>query len=241
MTPHERTLRLLGIKANSNGNMERIKKTESRLGVNLPSVFKEWYSLSESDEILRKYSNDDQPIPCEQFKLSMHDGKQLVPFKIENQSVCTWAIDINSGQDPDVLVAVDCDEKLWVYVQSFSNYVYSCVWDYAICMGNSIVVMSNNIKFSAESKAALESMFEPEITTHGWPGDNQFRYSGQGVQILVWDSKDQADWFISSENEIAIIAALRKINDLDGVGATLYGNTGIAVGTIKKFHEMSQK
>ena len=93
-------------------------------------------------EIIARFSNADHPVSIEEMGCSLiESGRECLPdprkctflvFKRENQGVCAWAVLLDASADPPVFL--DFDSRFNSPVKcsdSFSQYLYSCVWDYS--------------------------------------------------------------------------------------------------------------
>ena len=81
------------------------KEAEKRLGFRLPASVRESYSIKDAIDILAKYSNQDPPILLKEFAVTEWNSLRLLPFKYENQGVCTWSVVLDGSDDPPVYVA----------------------------------------------------------------------------------------------------------------------------------------
>src|SRR5262245_21618212 len=90
-----------------------VENVERRLGFRLPASVREWYCDDKAIDILAKYNNQDWPIRLEKFAVIEWNSLRLLPFKYENQGVCTWSISLDGSDDPPVYVDVDTDGKQW--------------------------------------------------------------------------------------------------------------------------------
>src|SRR5688572_16059631 len=107
---HSATFRLLRIEPHvSSAAVSAVESVERRLGFRLPASVREWYSNDGAIDILAKYSNQDQPIPPEKFAVTEWNSRRLLPFKYENQGICTWSISLDGSDDPSVYIDVDSD------------------------------------------------------------------------------------------------------------------------------------
>lgn len=212
-----------------------VEKTEHRLGIRLPASVREWYSIDDAIDILAKYSNDDRPIALQEFALNEWESHRLLPFKIENQGVCVWAISIDASDDPAVYVDVDSNGAQWnMMAPTFSSYIYACVWDYVRVLHQQALVQAQNEPLSSGALEAVREWYDEEPATFSWPGNTQYRFAGDGHAILIWAGDDQADWFIGAREASALENALRRIWDVDHVGRSLYDCDEIGDVVLKK-------
>src|SRR5262249_23315052 len=94
--------------------MRSMRAQEVALGITFPSSFVEWFGLREGADLLRRHSNSDDPVEIEHLGEPVPGGwgkkrdfvrEGLLPFMIENQGVCLWALRLDGGDDPGVVVA----------------------------------------------------------------------------------------------------------------------------------------
>jgi hypothetical protein len=144
--------------------------------------------------------------------------------------VCTWAVNFNGSDDPAVLVDVDTDGTQWnVQSKSFSEYVYSCVWDYKLVLNQPALVQAQNRELTDAALEILSRRLRPELKTRGWPGAlTQFRFRGSQHGILIWSGEGQADWFVGAPDAVSLHSALCDVWHIDGVGESFYECSDIA-------------
>ena len=224
---HSATFRLLRSEPDFSSAAESaVDRAERRLAFRLPPSVREWYCNKDAIDILAKYSNQDPPIPLDKFAVIEWNSLRLLPFKYENQGVCTWSIALDGSDDPPVYVDVDTDGKHWnMQAATFSTYVYSCVWDYALVMDQPALVQAQNELLSEDAVGQLRRHFSEQSPTHGWPGSTQHRFAGKHCAILIWAAEGQADWLVGARDVKSLEEALRIIWDFDGVGRALYDCT----------------
>nr|BFE59268.1 hypothetical protein GCM10020063_037940 [Dactylosporangium thailandense] len=79
----------------------------------MPASVREWYSLAAGQEI------------------------RLLPFMIENQGVCFWAVMLDGSDDPPVMISLDDlepSDEWTMLAATFSDLVYTRIWDHqAMC------------------------------------------------------------------------------------------------------------
>jgi hypothetical protein len=208
----------------------------NELGIALPASFAEWYGMRDGVELLKRNSNCDEPLGVEdlgkRFKwrgLVAEDwlAQGLLIFMFENQSVCVWALQLDGGDDPPVLVARD-PELEWVEcAQSFSTFVACQVWDHAEVLGTAegstrLLVQAQDIPLQSEDLAFLRRTSVEKPATHGWPADNQYRFERGNARVLIWDGKDQADWWIAAPDVEDLALVVEDLWDCGGLRTTLW-------------------
>jgi hypothetical protein len=221
---HSRTFRLLGAQPPiSDAAFSEVERAEQRLGRRLPGSVREWYAFGGALRILAEHSNNDPPIPVDKFAISEWKSLQLLPVRVESQGVCMWSIVLDGSDDPPVYVDVDSNGTDWQLLSpTFSAYVYACVWDYQVVLGQPALVQAQNKSVTEGTIESLCSTFNEEPRTFGWPGSTQYRFAGKAHGILIWSNKNQADWFIGATDEWPLEPVLSAIWTLDDVGTSFY-------------------
>ena len=84
-----------------------LRMLECRLNCSLPYAFRDLLALQNGLALLGHFSNSDVAIPADQLAKPLRRwpgydplADQLLPFMVENQGVCVWAIPLNAGDDP---------------------------------------------------------------------------------------------------------------------------------------------
>jgi hypothetical protein len=221
---HLATFRLLDTEPRASpANFNEVEAAERRLGARLPASVHEWYCNESAIDILATHSNQDWPIPPRDFGVKKWKAWELLPFKYENQRVCTWAILLDGSDDPPVYVDVDSNGSRWnLQAPTFSAHVYACVWDYALVVGQPALVQAQNQPLSSEAVNRLRVRFAEQAPTFGWPGSVQYRFAGSNHAVLIWSAEAQADWFIGAGDASSLDLALRALWTFDRVGRALY-------------------
>lgn len=236
---HAKTFQLLRVEPRINeAAVAQIEAVEARLGFCLPASVREWYIYENAIEILEKHSNADPPIPLHQFAIQEWQSQRLLPFRVENQGVCIWSILLDSSDDPPVYIDLNCDGKSWEpLATAFSEYVYTCVWDYVKVLHQSAGVQAQNAPLSTKSIEVLQQIFTAEPKTFGWPGSVQYRFAGQDGYLLIWSADGQADWWIGASTESSLEKMLTHIWDLDAVGKHLWEFTDAGRAVLAKIRQ----
>lgn len=224
---HGATFGILGFEPKRSAQaMAAVADCEHRLGTALPASVREWYGYEGAIGILAEHSNDDHPIPVDEFAVTEWQSLRLLPIQHENQWVCTWAVSLDGSDDPPVYVDVDSNGAVWhLLVSAFSTYVYTCVWDYRLVLNQRLLVQAQNDPISLTALNRLSANFSPRASTSGWPGSTQHRFMGEDQAILIWASEGQADWFVGAKDEHSLEAALKVVWNLDHVGEALFSTT----------------
>jgi hypothetical protein len=186
---------------------QMLRLVERDLGVRLPASVREWYGYAGAVEILGAQGSNP---PVELAKLGelvewwlpyRAIDEQLLPIVYENQGVCTWAVDLADGDDPQVMVEVDSGSPPhWQRCAAhFSEWVYLWVWDWLV--NNRIVYASNTHPLSTHELDLLHRELHLVGRTYAWPGVINYRFHAPWGDIIIWDWRGQADWFIAPAAE----------------------------------------
>jgi len=243
---HARTLQLLGVSPGiSESAVTELDSVETRIGRRLPASKREWYSLDGACQILREYSNDDRPLQISDLGLPRKDtsgggphdllARNLVVYRYENQAVCVWAVQLDGSDDPPVVVNVDSQFKIWTRcAPTFSGHLHAWMWDYALVLRGDHLIQAQNQPLTTEAIGFLSQHFDVGPETYGWPGDTQYRFFNDDQRILIWAGEDQADWWLSADQEESRLRLVRTVWDCDNVGKSLWSNTGMDDSLLKQ-------
>jgi hypothetical protein len=211
---------------------------EGRLNQVLPSVFRELMALENGPELLGRFSNSDTPIPPNQLAEPLgrwpgYDplGENLLPFMVENQGVCVWAICLDAGEDPPVVVEVDSGTPpRWQRcADRFSGWLKCQVQDHGFWELCWFAVQADPL--STEVLSRLRGRFEEGLQTYAWPGQTNYRFCNARSRLLLWDGNKQCDWWIEPRSVGLATAALDEIEEIAGIGDNLYG--------LRDYHEQT--
>jgi hypothetical protein len=199
-TFHGRTLALIGPHVSA-GDPEAVREGERRLKSPFPPSVREWYANIGGTAILQEFSNDDRSLEPQEFEIREIAGHPLVIFMTENQSVCWWAFALDSSDDPPVYVGYygQSDAPL-LQTRTFSDFVYSRVFDYAHFGDPDRYWMQEGRVPSAGNLTALRQIFSEEITTKEWTGTTAFRFSAPQGHLVIWVGVETATWIVSASS-----------------------------------------
>jgi hypothetical protein len=202
----------------------RLAAVERVLGLKIPPSLRELLASDAWPSFLAEFSNRDRPISLDDlgrrgWKTYDPVEHALLPFMIENQGVCTWAVALNGSDDPEVSVEVDSgDPPTWRHAApTFSLWLECQVLDKQLL---------EQAMFSAQAApiadvdlARLARVFSPGPRTFGWPGRTNHRFAGPLGSMVLWAGDDQCDWWIapsSAEAAAACLDALPPAMDSEG-------------------------
>lgn len=231
---HAKAFALLpSVPAVSAMHTDLLSAREAELGLRWPASIREWYSLEGAVELLRRHSNDDDPVPIERLGAPVAPwygetcrdflSKSLLLIMLENQGVCNWAVQLDGSPDPPVVVAVDtAPDELWLpATQSFSEFVYCQIWDHAHM---SACCAAQEPALALDDLAYLRSRFQQGPTTYGWPGSANYRFTTPWGRILIWYADHHgADWYLSASSDHDLAQLLRAIWQCGTLAKSLYG------------------
>jgi hypothetical protein len=193
--------------------------------------------LSVCGELLKRNSNCDDPLPIERlgdrFEWRWETAPDCVAegrliFMFENQAVSVWAVGL-SGEDPPVFVARDPDLEWRVCAETFSTFVECQVWDHTEIFDPNdpparILLQAQDLPLRGNDLRFLQRAFGARATTHGWPGDNQYRFERGDARILIWDSEGQADWWITATTPEGLASLIGELGNCGGLRTSLWSN-----------------
>jgi len=217
---HREALRRLGVEPVLDPSAVRaLDGRASALGVRLPRSFVTWYGLRDGVSLLGRLSNCDVPIEIEQLGAPLRwrwteavdwVRRGLLPFLIECQAVCLWALRLEAGDDPPVVVARDPDLAWRPCAETFSAFIECQAWDLSEIGsgtepgGPRLLLQAQDRPLQVDDLRLLRRDFEERPTTQGWPGASQHRFQRGEARVLLWNGEDQADWFISAASEAGL-------------------------------------
>jgi hypothetical protein len=235
---HDRSLRLLpAVREISEAAVAKIAEVEARIGRPLPAAVRDWYMRKNACAILETYSNQDPPVALDDLGRpitawrgngNLHDlaAEGLLYIRSENQGVCGWAVRLDDGDDPAVMVNYGdiADPSEWqLQAETFSDYIYCGIWDFGVALSSEWLLQAQNGPLTEGALDSLRLHFRENVRTHGWPGDAQYRFEGDGHRLLIW-SAGGADWFLAADDELSLAEAARKIWRLDDVGKAFWSH-----------------
>jgi hypothetical protein len=236
LTYHADTIALLGTDVDTSHDAAAlIQQIEREFGFTFPASLREWYSLANAHEILHEHSNDDAPVPIEEMLRPRTDtngggphdllSQGLIPIRYENQAVAVWAVRLDGTDDPPVVVDVDTQFRKWrPCATSFSQFLYTCVWDCRMVQFQDAFACTDNVPFDESQLDFLRATFNEGPTTSGWPRDRTYRFC-LGSQALLFWADDVADWFLGADNEQDLESLIRRIGHLESLKDYLYSHT----------------
>jgi len=219
--------------------LRALEAGKAALGIRFPASLVELYGMRDGAGLLRRLMGDDDPIELEHLGEALawrwpepRDcvAEGLLPFLVENQAVCLWALRLDGGDDPPVLVARDPDLDWRPCAATFSEFVACRAWERVELWGGAepgdphILLQAQDGPLVADDLRFLRQWFEVLPATQGWPGENQYRFQRDHARILVWDGESQADWFVSATSEAGLEAVLGELWSCGDLRRSLWSN-----------------
>ncbi len=219
MNFHARTIEFLG-SSPAAGDASGVLDAEALLGIDFPAAVREWYVEIDGRTLLEKHSNQDPARAPLDFALEMIDGRRLVVFQIENQGVCWWAFDPDSGDDPAVYVNLDPwtegdpkPDKVFLYTPTFSDFTFIRAFDFEGFHDPDRTHAEICRPLEEEDLGVLRGRFAEQPRSRGWPGDEQYRFQAENGRITIW-SWDQADWNLTADSAKGLDELIRSVRDI---------------------------
>jgi hypothetical protein len=217
---------------------QRLAKRERELGIVFPESVREWYSLEQAVDLLHRHSNDDNPVPIEKLGEPFPNwygggprdfvAQGLVVFMHENQGVCNWAFRLDGSPDPEVVVEVDtAPNDEWLQCSDkFGTFVYCQIWDHRHALIRedcAIGISAQECNLAEDDLVSLKASFLQRPSTNTWPGNANYRFEAAEGGILIWEGKNQADWFVAAKTPASLRTLLLKIWHCGNLAETAYG------------------
>jgi len=237
---HQEALERLSVQyAADPAALRALNERAAELDIRLPAAFVEWYGMRDGVALLRSNSNCDDPIEIHRLGEQVpwrwpekHDWVRegLLLFMVENQAVCVWAVRLDAGDDPPVVVARDPDLEWRPCAASFSTFIGCQVWDHVEIWaeaepgGRGLLLQAQDVPLRTDDLRFVRDHFEEKPATHGWPGENQYRFQRGDARLLIWDGEDQADWYITDKTEVGLASVTRELWDCGGLRTSLWSN-----------------
>ena len=228
---------------------ERLAQHERDRGIVFPESVREWYSLERAVDLLRQHSNSDHPVALDKLGepssiwYSGGDDKDfpsqgLVVFMCENQGVCNWTFKLDGRPDPEILVQVDMastDKWQWLCcADKFSTFIYCQIWDYRHVLDGGIGVSAQELELVRADPEFLKANFRQRPSTYGWPGKTNYRFEAVNGGILIWEGKEQTDWFVCARTSASLHTILSQIWRCGNLAETLYDLTPESEEVLRK-------
>ncbi len=211
----------LGLRAGPDRSaLAAVARREEELGFPLPAALAEWYALPQLVEHLAAHNPGDF-VPVEDLEEA--DGRLVIAQ--ESVGVCTWAVPLDEGHDPPVLVEVDLTPGFWqLHAASFSAFAATLAWDAELETGR--MLMAHNPPMRPTDLALLRGRFTEAGTTHVWPARTTYRFERGRDRVALWDREDASDWCLCSDTTAGLTALARELWDCGDLAGQLYAPVG---------------
>lgn len=230
---HEAACELLGM-APAVDLQERaaIAERERLLAVKLPAAVIEWYSLRGALEVLAGATGDRALGATELGEPPDGWGggprellrQGLLVIRVEHQGTCHWAVRLDDGADPRVLVEVGSrqDTPIWrLHAASFSDYVFTLAWDRQAFL-LPYCLAAQDVRLDGRDLALLEQEFSQRQRTWAWPGHTNYRFERGDQRVVVWDGDQQADWSLLAGSAEGLAALAGRVWGCGELASSLY-------------------
>ena len=205
-----------------------VRAVESRVGKVLPGSFRHFLSADRATEFLRENSNSDVPIQrskvgCPLDRWDEYDPlrENLLPFMLENQAVCAWAVELK-GDDPQVFVEVDSGSppKWQLAATAFTVWLRCQVEDKLLM--NSAALGAQGPALDDTTIWFLRGIFREGDTTFSWPGKTNHRFVNRLSRLLLWSGEKQCDWWVSLQPGATIESVLGQFDNVVSLHEAFY-------------------
>ncbi len=217
LTYHQTTFNILDKAPQfDEGASRKIKQCEQIFGFSFPPSFREWYSQSQVDKILKEFSNDDSPLTLEEllntytnwhsyshFSLNLA-SQRMLPFLWENQAVFLCVIKLDVSDDPPVLLWDD-DHKWKPINQHFSSFISHWVWNFLYFRQYfNTVLRADESNLSETDIRFLRSNFK-EIAQKS-PNSVVFHFHKDDKHIHIWKENEiVSHWWLRAASKQSLL------------------------------------
>jgi hypothetical protein len=181
---------------------------------NLGERDEDWYAFQEV--IRRQEIETDSPGLLDpgdpEWQGDTLDRNRLV-FMYAHQSVCRWAVPLDRGDDPVVLVQNDGMTGWRKASDRFSSFVYTYIWNHSRILDAACILEAKGDSIALTSLAFLREHVLEAPTTYVWPDyDMDHRYDHYrflsddgGVRILIQDvASERSVWHLAADTLLAL-------------------------------------
>ena len=228
---------------------DALKALEVFLKVKFPAAFVEWFSLENAESLIT--FNCDHVMPVDRFEVQSNPlidndlrwrsivfpddllwrwksaeaygiDEKLLVFIVENQGVCSWALDLNDGADPQILMKWNEPGKRWLQSsEKFSAFVFARVWDTRAWFSD-FSLQAFGKSFSFADLAYLESHYDMLPVNRPFSAYNIcYRFQKDGKQILIPQGYERSDCHIYAPTLPELEALVRDIWHLSDLSESL--------------------
>ncbi len=227
---------------------KEVSALEQRLARKIPRRFREFILCTNSSDFLYENSNHDRSIALSNLGEPIYgwenydpvEEDQLLPFMIENQGVCTWAVGLDGSDDPVVFIEVDSGSppKWQRMAETFTSWLKCQVEDKILL--ESAVVAAQAPPLTDDNLKLLQRNFEAGDETFAWPASRNYRFTNKQCRLLLWAGEDQCDWWISPAPGVDLSSALDELGRFSGLSKELYTLDGEHDKTLKDWISQQQ-
>lgn len=181
----------------------------------MPPSVAEWYSLTKSLDLLRRYSNEDHPVSPEEFARIKHEGKELMVFMYENQGVYWWAFEKCDRDDPPVYLNEDPPLDRWVlHCDSFSDFIYTRLFDFYHWYDERLLKLAHGKPLDNGVLEILHSKYTSGPVTRGGFSHAQYRFFHSDQKITIHNVASYSEWYLSAASQSSLRMLLVEIDGI---------------------------
>lgn len=233
---HQATLHLLDNKPVTSLKANAIlQRLEHERGFVLPASVKEWYTLEHAEDILSRYPAAGTVRSVEQLgnpetywsNGAFHEidllKQGLLLVMDEIQDTWFWAIPLNGEDDPPVVVSEELKPSaIWhPYVETFSAFVYTCVWDSLLINPEDQMFGCKEFLLPTELNF-LRERFDEGPRTYTFPGAVSYRFFSGKQRILIQETGGQASWYFAADSDAALKQLVEQVLQCETLKRDLY-------------------
>lgn len=212
-----------------------LQRLERERGFVLPASVKEWYLLEHVEDILSRYPPAGSVRSAEQLGNPERYWSNGVSHEIdllkqglllvmaEIQDTWFWAIQLHGEDDPPVVVSEELKPSaIWhPYVETFSAFVYTCVWDSQVINPEDQMFGCKEFLLSTELDF-LHERFEEGPRTSTFPGAVNYRFFAGEQRILIQEMKGQTSWYFAAGSDSMLKQLVEQVLQCETLKKDLY-------------------
>ncbi|MCB1156637.1 MAG: hypothetical protein H7A25_06090 [Leptospiraceae bacterium] len=224
---HKHAFELAGLKPEWNEeNLKILDEKESLFDIQFPQALREWYALENREDLLLSHSlidyseslqefgnhsswdelPDPEDVPEAVYNRLLRYNELFAKRKVlsifsEQQGMIGWFLKLNHKEDPEVLVQLeDNRHELYSYKNTFSELIYTSVWDGIIVYGlgnfSGYYVEAVGKKLSRKALKYIEDKLGLLPSSQNPGTKRMILRAGQiGEGLTSWQDRDSARYF----------------------------------------------
>ncbi len=226
-----------------------LKYCEQVFGFTFPAAVREWYLLSNSQQILTEFSNDDHPMTLEEL-MEMYVQRRsyshfaidltkplMLPFLWENQAVFVCAVNLDGSGDPPVSMWDDDGEWKWAETH-FSSFVSHWVWQFLYFRKHyDTSLRADEPTFLESDMGFLRDHFVEHPLRSGHLGVHHFSARDQHIHLWL-ENNSSFHWWLRADTKESLLDLAQTLWHCGTLAKTLEDQPGSLADDARKVLEI---